>query len=122
MKIGIDLDHTVYGFPVFFAAFIEAMSAAGHQFYCTSNHPRSEWPKDKVRLIKLGIDPNLIDPSLMVEEPDGAKHKAAVTDQVDVNFDDHADHFQHLCKNPVFKTPAEKASENKDKPREVLFL
>lgn len=115
MKIGVDLDHTVYGFPEFFVAFISAMSAAGHKFYCTSNHRRSQWPEDEKRLRKMGIDPSLIDPSLMVESPDGAKEKARMSEMLDINFDDHADHFQHLTTIPVFKCPAEKAAENKKK-------
>lgn len=114
MKIGVDLDHTIYGFPEFFAAFIPAMTAAGHKFYCTSNHRRSQWPQDCERLRILGIDPDLIDPSLMVENPDGAKEKGRMSDQLDYTFDDHADHFQALTQTPIFKCPAEKAMENKD--------
>lgn len=55
MKIGVDLDHCVYGFPKFFAEFIPAMVDRGHQFYCTSNHLRAEWELDVKNFILLGL-------------------------------------------------------------------
>lgn len=112
MKIGVDLDQTVYGFPEFFGPFITIMSASGHKFYCTSNHNKSQWIDDERRLRKLGINPDLIDPSLMFENPEGAKEKAWMSDQVDITFDDHADHFQQLTTTPVFRCPGEKAKES----------
>lgn len=116
MKIGLDLDHTVYGFPEFFRAFIPAMAAAGHTFYCTSNHKRSSWePRHVPNLRKLGIDPDLIDPSLMHETQQflkggGPQNKARMADCCDVVFDDHARHFQNLTKTPIFETPGDKAA------------
>lgn len=114
LKIGVDLDHTVYGFPSFFAAFIPTMSSAGHKFYCTSNHLKDKWPQDRERLRGLGIDPDLIDPSLMQEGPkdEGAENKARMANECDFVFDDAAKAFQHLTATPVFNCPFHKALEN----------
>lgn len=116
MKIGVDLDHTVYGFPWFFAQFISAMNEAGHSIYCTSNHLRREWPNDEIRLMNIGIDPVIISPELMCDDREylrknGAKNKARMADALDLVFDDHADHFQKLTDTPIFKVPIEKSKE-----------
>lgn len=117
MKIGIDLDHCVYGFPEFFAEFIPAMSDRGHEFYCTSNHLRSEWPLDVKRLRAFNIDADLINPELMATENeqvmDGPGNKARMSHFVDINFDDAADLFQDKTNTPVFKTPVEKSRERR---------
>lgn len=89
MKIGLDLDGTVYAHPEFFAAMIEAMTAAGHQFFCTSSHARSEWPDDCIRLRCAGINPDLISPELMYSERHGHVHlKGKQADKLDAIFDD----------------------------------
>jgi len=113
LKIGVDLDHTVYGFPGFFVPFIAAMVEAGHKFYCTSNHLLRQWPEDEKRLRALGIDPKNIDPSLMQTGPvdEGAANKARMAEHCDFVFDDAADRFQSLTKTPVFKCPFHKAAE-----------
>jgi len=89
MKIGLDLDGTVYAHPEFFAAMISAMSAAGHQFYCISSHARHEWEEDCKRLQSLGIDPSLISPEMMYPERHGHVHKKGLqANQLDAIFDD----------------------------------
>lgn len=106
MKIGLDLDGTVYSFPAFFAAFICAMNPQGHKFYCTSSHGRDEWPQDLERLFKLGIQGDLIDPSLMHHERHGdlaIKGKAA--DYCDVVFDDDV-RLASYTRTPVFSPHA----------------
>lgn len=119
MKIGLDLDHTIYGFPEFFKEFIPAMAARGHVFYCTSNHTQEQWNREDVsRLREIGIDPDMIDTSLMpISDPSGddltrrTKHKSEISVSCDVIFDDHADLIQPLTKTPIFKVPG-KLSED----------
>lgn len=89
MRIGLDLDGTVYAHPEFFSAMISAMSTAGHEFFCISSHARSEWDDDCKRLQSLGIDPSLISPVLMYEKRHGdVSKKAAQADGLDAIFDD----------------------------------
>lgn len=89
MKIGLDLDGTVYAHPQFFAAMISAMAAAGHEFYCISSHGRHEWESDCERLLSLGIDPSLISPDMMYEKRHGdVQKKSAQADGLDAIFDD----------------------------------
>jgi hypothetical protein len=38
MRIGLDLDGTVYQYPEFFRDLIESFHAMGHEFFCTSSH------------------------------------------------------------------------------------
>ena len=118
MKIGIDLDHTVYGFPDFFREFIPAMVVRGHKFYCTSNHTQSEWPRDREILRGLGIDPDMIDPCYLPTRPVAGKtvedrqaRKAPSADLLDIVFDDHADFINPHCKTPVVKMPGKKSQD-----------
>jgi hypothetical protein len=125
LTIGLDLDHTVYGFPEFFKPFIEAMTAAGHKIVCTSNHLRKNWPKHCEKLRALGINPDLIDPSLLygkdrLPSRDGPSHKGRMADRCDFVFDDHADVFQQLTKTPVFKAPKEKAADRNGHPMDGI--
>lgn len=89
MKFGLDLDGTVYAYPEFFAEFIEAMSARGHQFFCTSAHGRDMWEADCERLRSLSINPDLISPDMMYpqQHTDIAK-KGAQAQQLDMVFED----------------------------------
>lgn len=101
MKIGLDLDGTVFAHPVFFAAMIESMANDGHQFFCTSSHARSEWPQDCERLERLGVNHKLIDPSLMYIQRHGdVRKKAKQADQLDIVFDDDA-RIQEFTKTPI---------------------
>lgn len=119
MKIGLDLDHTIYGFPEFFAAFIPAMVAAGHEIYCTSNHTREQWEKRDRRILKrLGIDPDLIDPRYLPDNPvvgpslkARQERKADVADNMDIVFDDHADKFQWETRTPIFRPPGKLSAD-----------
>ena len=116
MKIGLDLDGTLYGFPEFFKAMIESMVKDGHKFYCASNWKRSKWEWHKKKIAHLGINPDLISPELLDSKQhflrkDGPKNKARMADQLDVVFDDHADHIQHLTKTPIMKCPGKKAKK-----------
>lgn len=102
MKIGLDLDGTVYEYPEFFRDLIETFHALGHRFFCTSSHARSEWPEDCERLKKHGIDPDKISPDLMYHHRHGHIHlKAKQADQLDIVFDDDV-RIQSLTKTPVF--------------------
>lgn len=119
MRIGLDLDHTVYGFPEFFREFIPAMVARGHEIVCSSNHTIEQWHREDIeRLTALGIDPGLFDTSLMPRQPvtgttkeKRQNHKAPLADQLDIVFDDHADIFQPLTKTPVFKCPGKLSTD-----------
>jgi len=89
MRIGLDLDGTVYAHPQFFAAMVSAMAAAGHQFFCISSHGRHEWDEDRKRLRELGIDPDLISPDMMYPARHGdIAKKSAQANQLDAIFDD----------------------------------
>lgn len=102
MKIGLDLDGTVYQYPEFFRDLIETFHALGHQFYCTSSHARSEWPQDCERLRALGIDPDKISPDMMFPERHGdIGLKAKQADSLDLVFDDDS-RIQTLTGTPVF--------------------
>ena len=89
MKIGLDLDGTVYAHPLFFAAMIESMSEAGHTFYCISSHGRDEWPEDCKRLLAHGINPDRISPEMMYDNRHGSvQKKGGQANRLDVIFDD----------------------------------
>lgn len=101
MKIGLDLDGTVYAHPAFFTEMMNAMSGK-HQFLCISSHGRNEWEDDKKKLTALGIPADEIDPSLMhpARHGDlGIKGRAA--DQCDIVFDDDV-RLAQFTRTPVF--------------------
>lgn len=105
MKIGLDLDGTLYQHPEFFAAMIEAMYAEDHDFYCISGHGRDEWEKDCERLKEMGIDADKISPELMNPvRHESMKIKGAAMDQCDFCFDDDS-RMQKYTKTPVFWSP-----------------
>jgi hypothetical protein len=105
MDIGLDLDGVLYSHPVFFGAFIDAMSAQGHRFHCTSSHARSEWLEDCVRLKSLGINSDLISPEMLYEQRHGELHlKGKQADKLDLVFDDDG-RVQAHTKTPVFCPP-----------------
>jgi hypothetical protein len=103
MKIGLDLDGTVYAHPAFFAELIRAMAAAGHKFYVISSHGRGEWePEDVPRLEKLGVPASLIDPSLMHHTRHGELAiKGRAADACDFVFDDDT-RLRQFTRTPVF--------------------
>lgn len=109
MKIGLDLDGTLYSHPQFFAAMIREMSAAGHLFFCISSHGRSEWDtghsdvaSDRDRLRAMGIPADLISPDLMHHTRHGdLSIKGRAADACDFVFDDDVRLQQHT-KTPVF--------------------
>ena len=105
MKIGLDLDGTVYGYPEFFKEFIPAMVARGHQFFCTSAHGLDVWPQDCERLRALGIDPDMISPSLMfpLSHTELSK-KGWQASQLDLIFEDDP-RVQKFTRTPVFALP-----------------
>jgi hypothetical protein len=107
VRIGLDLDDTVFAFPEFFRELVVSLSARGHHFFCTSGRGRSAWDTDIVpRLRALGIDPALIDPTLMT--PERTPHvtdKARMADQLDLVFDDDAGRIQRHTHTPVFFVP-----------------
>lgn len=89
MRIGLDLDGTVYAHPEFFREMIHAMSAAGHLFFCISSHARNEWPDDRERLNAIGINADLISPEMMYDVRHGdVSKKSRQANQLDVIFDD----------------------------------
>ena len=102
MKIGLDLDGTVYLHPAFFADLISGMTLLGHTFFCISSHARSEWETSDVpRLMSLGIPTHLIDPSLMHHTRHGHLDiKGRACDLCDVVFDDDA-RLKNHTKTPV---------------------
>jgi hypothetical protein len=102
MKIGLDLDGTVYAHPGFFAEMIHAFTAAGHTFFCISSHARAEWPEDCERLAKRGVPHELIDPSLMNPTRHGELSiKGRACDACDFVFDDDT-RLQGYTRTPVF--------------------
>jgi len=102
MKIGLDLDGTIYAYPEFFAELMKAMAARGHRFYCTSSHGRSQWELEDVpRLRALGIDASLLSPELLYPLQHGdIRLKGMAADWCDIVFDDDANLAQHT-KTPV---------------------
>lgn len=89
LKIGIDLDGTVYSNPDFFGAMITSMHKDGHEFYCISSHAKSDWDQDQRKLKLLGINPDLISSEMMYDERHGHIHlKAKQADKLDFIFDD----------------------------------
>lgn len=105
MKIGLDLDGTVYGYPDFFKEFIPAMVARGHEFFVTSAHGRDTWDKDCERLRALGIDPNMISPEIMnpVSHTD-LRIKGAQANLMDYVFEDDP-RVQRFTDTPIFAMP-----------------
>lgn len=105
MKIGLDLDGTVYGYPEFFREFIPAMVARGHQFFVTSAHGRDVWDKDCEMLRALGIDPDMISPSMMYQTSHtDLEKKGQQAKQLDVVFEDDP-RVQRFTNTPVFAMP-----------------
>lgn len=102
MKIGLDLDGTVYAHPAFFAEMISAMSSAGHQLFCISSHGRHEWEETDVkRLTDLGVPAQLICPDLMnVVRHGDLAIKGHAADQCDIVFDDDV-RLANYTKTPV---------------------
>ena len=96
MKIGLDLDGTVYAHPQFFAELIGALHPRGHRFFCISSHGRWEWDvggdagdNDLTRLRKLGVPADLIDTSLMHSDRHGdLRIKGQAASHCDLVFDD----------------------------------
>lgn len=122
MRIGLDLDRTVYGYPHFFAEFIPAMVARGHQILCTSNHLKIVFEnEDRQRLESIGIDPDIIDISLLSTEPRNGKptvaadpqQKKKMYDTLDLGFDDLAHKIQEQTQTPIFSTPGRLAADYK---------
>ena len=119
MKIGLDLDGTIYGFPEFFREFIPAMIAQGHEIYCSSIHTQEQWKNnDPQKLQKLGINPNMINSSLLPnyfipksKEQLRAKYKGTIADSLDIVFDDDPK-IQQYTKTPIFKCPKKKELNN----------
>lgn len=111
MKIGLDLDQTIYGFPEFFKVFIDAMHNAGHELFITSNHIRPRWEnEDCPKLVRLGIDTTKLNPELMQTGPEdeGVKHKVKMSQYVDYMFDD-MQNFNSLTNTVIFQCPFQKA-------------
>lgn len=102
MKIGLDLDGTVYAHPGFFAEMIRGMTALGHTFHCISSHARAEWEsEDAPRLVRMGVPADLIDPSLMHPARHGELTiKGRAADACDFVFDDDVRLQQHT-RTPV---------------------
>jgi len=92
MKIGIDLDGTLYQHPVFFCELIRGMTKLGHKFLCISSHARSEWDaNDKKQFEYIGaLDVwEMIDPSPMNHKRHGSLEiKGKACNQCDFVFDD----------------------------------
>ena len=103
MRIGLDLDGTLYSHPEFFAELIAALSSRGHTFYCISSHARSDWDAtDMSRLQAMGVPAQLIDPSLMHPERHGELSiKGRAADKCDLVFDDDV-RLQSHTRTPVF--------------------
>lgn len=102
MKIGLDLDGTVYSHPAFFSAMVESMSGHGHQFFCISSHGINEWPDDCKRLEAMGFPFHLVDPSLMHHKRHGELAiKGEAASKCDFVFDDDV-RLQQYTKTPVF--------------------
>ncbi len=103
MRIGLDLDGTVYANPEFFGELVAALSARGHRFFCISSHGKDEWlAHDVSRLQELGISPALISPELLQSTTHGHLHlKGAAADQCDVVFDDDV-RLREFTRTPVF--------------------
>lgn len=103
MKIGLDLDGTVYKFPQFFARLIESMSAMGHEFYSISSHSRQEFDHDdRKRLDDLGVPEHLISSELMNKTRHGDLCiKGMAADKCDIVFDDDP-RLKDYTSTPVF--------------------
>ena len=111
MRIGIDLERCLYGFPEFFTAFIDAMHAQGHTLLITGNHFPDKRDEDMQAIADCGVDPAKLDFSLMPENRDnfdGPSHKAHMANQCDIVFDDFAK-LNQMTGTPVFVVPANKA-------------
>lgn len=106
MKIGIDLDDTLYKYPEFFKMLMQGTA----EFYCTSGHTIQQFEaEDRQRLTELGFDVDKLDLSLLADGDHGGlsgkEWKAKIASQLDFVFDNHADVFQPLTKTPIFKVP-----------------
>lgn len=101
MKIGLDLDGTVYAHPEFFAELIKSMTEAGHEFYCVSSHGRDQWENDCERLMKKGVPAYLISPDLMQDKRHASiKIKGDTASKLDLVFDDDF-RIQQFTSTPV---------------------
>lgn len=113
MRIGLDLDHAVYGFPKFFSELITSMAARGHTFHCTSGHSPRRWERRDIELFeRLGIDHRLVDPSLLVNHYPNLRHGGAKVKAnmyrvgcLDLVFDDDAHKIQKFTRVPLFEVP-----------------
>jgi hypothetical protein len=103
MRIGLDLDGTVYNHPACFAEMVVAFHARGHTFHCISAHGLDEWlVSDVHRLRAIGIDPDLIDSSLLHPTRHIHLHlKGKAADRCDLVFDDDS-RLMDYTKTPVF--------------------
>ena len=108
MKIGLDLDGTLYAHPKFFSAMIDAMSEKGHTFHCISSHSKQQFrDHDYQKLKDLGINSDLIDPSLMYHMQHGDLNiKGQAASQCDIVFDDDVRLAQYT-KTPVLSPIAQ---------------
>lgn len=116
MKVGVDIDQTLLGFPEVFKHLIPALIRDGHEVYCTTGHPIDRWPRKRKQLKRAGIEPGWLDTSLMktaeeLRAVQGVTYKAHMADQLDVVFDDHADRLQEHTATPIFKVPGRKAQD-----------
>lgn len=102
MRIGIDLDGTLYAYPRFFGELIRAMHARGHTWHCTSCHGIDRWhAEDVARLTALGVPVELIDPSLLAPHDHcDLTVKGRACDQVDYVFDDNLE-LPKFTKTPI---------------------
>lgn len=108
MKIGFDLDGTLYQFPDIFKKLCEALHGFRHDLYIVSNHSSEAWQADSERLAKMGFDPRWFDISLLSPAEGDAtvgRKKALMADKMDMVFDDMNVNFQYLTNTPVFKVP-----------------
>ncbi len=103
MKIGLDLDGTVYTHPEFFKELVHSMSAQGHEFYCISSHSKTQWFElDVPRLKNLGFNTDLINPELMHHVQHGDIFlKGQMCNNMDYVFDDDLN-LLHTTKAQVF--------------------
>jgi hypothetical protein len=117
MRIGIDLDQCVFGFPEFFELMINCMLENPNvSFHVTSNHFPDRVESDKQKLTEIGIDPNRLDWSLMPQEQtenfDGVQHKKQMADSCDICFDDFVK-LNQFTETPVFVAPNGKAQDKR---------
>lgn len=115
LKIGVDLDNTLFGFPGFFVPFVQVMHAFGHDIYCTSNRTIERWNRDyRDKVASIGLNPDLLDVSLLQSGKDrGMSNKIRMAKGLDVVFDDLD--FNDRTDTPVFVCPINKSKDHKRK-------